>query len=284
MTPGPVAAAYGSRIIEGRDFRADDVRVVDGEKAQPTADTVILTQQLAKALFPDARTVVGKSVYMGTGTSATRLQVVGVIDRLMTPWAQASDKAYNSFVIPVRYLSGQASYVVHTAPGQRARAMRQAEDALGALRTDRTLGQNIGGDEVRSKRYQGQRQLAAMLIGVTVGLLLVTGGGIVGLASLWVTQRRKQIGVRRALGARKWDILRYFLVENVIITSVGAVVGCALALALNQFLVTHLELPRLPLPYLGVGVLTLSALGILAVYGPALRAASVPPATATRSA
>ena len=53
-----------------------------------------------------------------------------------------------------------------------------------------------------------------MLIAVSALLLLVTASGIVGMASLRVAQRRKQIGVRRALGARWLDILRYFVVEN----------------------------------------------------------------------
>ncbi len=104
------------------------------------------------------------------------------------------------------------------------------------------------------------------------------------MASLWVTQRRKQIGVRRALGARRVDILRYFVTENVMITSAGVAAGVMLAIGLNELLVSQLEMTKLPLPYLlgGIGVFYL--LGIGAVYGPAWRAASISPATATRSA
>ena len=107
--------------------------------------------------------------------------------------------------------------------------------------------------------------------------------GIVGMASLWVNQRRKQIGVRRAIGARQRDILRYFLVENFLVTSFGIAVGLALAVALNQWLVSALEVPRLPLHYLPGGVVALWALGLLAALGPAWRAARIPPAEATRS-
>ena len=74
----------------------------------------------------------------------------------------------------------------------------------------------------RANRYRADKALSWMLVTVSVLLLLITASGIVGMASLWVTQRRKQIGVRRALGARRVDILRYFLTENVMITSVGA--------------------------------------------------------------
>ncbi len=114
-------------------------------------------------------------------------------------------------------------------------------------------------------------------------LLLVTASGIVGMTMLRVAQRRKQIGVRRALGARRRDILRYFVTENVLITTTGIAAGIVLAVALNQLLVSLLELPKLPLVYLGGGALALWALGIVAVLGPAWRAASIPPANATRS-
>ncbi|WP_133477684.1 ABC transporter permease [Cognatilysobacter segetis] len=284
FTPDSLTKSLGVRIVEGRDFTADDVRTVDPEKGQLRADSVILTQQMAKKLWPDATTYVGREVSLGAGTDAAPMRVVGVIDRLISPFAQSNDDAWNSFVLPVRHMVGVGTYVVRTQPGQRARVMRAAEDALTKLRNDRVLVANRSADEIRARRYQGEKSIAGMLIAVTVGLLLVTGSGIVGLASLWVTQRRKQIGVRRALGATRFDILRYFLVENAMITTIGVVIGIALALALNQVLVSTLELPRLPLAYLGYGMLTLWGLGILAVYGPASRASSVPPAIATRSA
>ncbi|GHA79975.1 ABC transporter permease [Cognatilysobacter bugurensis] len=284
FTPQPVGEGFGVKIAEGRDFTADDVRVIDPESGQLAADSVLLTRQFAQRLFPDAASVVGKTVHLGSGPEAVPMQVVGVIEQLISPFAQSSENAYSGFVLPVRYLDNSGSYVVRTAPGQRDRVMREAEDALNKLSNERMLIFNDTVEDARAQRYQGERSVAGMLIAVTIGLLVVTGSGIVGLASLWVTQRRKQIGVRRALGARKVDILRYFLVENAMITTVGIVLGVALALALNQLLVSTLELPRLPLAYIGYGMLTLWALGILAVYGPAWRAAAVPPATATRSA
>ncbi|GGZ64652.1 ABC transporter permease [Lysobacter xinjiangensis] len=284
FTPDSLTRSMGVKIIEGRDFTPDEVRTVDPESGQLAAGSVILTQQMAKKIWPDATRYVGREVTLGSGAEAEPMRVVGVVERLMTPFAQSSDNAWNSFVLPVRYLVSDGTYVVRTQPGQQARVMRAAEDALVKLRDDRVLIASRSGEEIRARRYQNEKSVAGMLIGVTVGLLLVTGSGIVGLASLWVTQRRKQIGVRRALGARKVDILRYFLVENAMITTIGVVIGLALALALNQVLVSTMELPRLPLAYLGYGVLALWGLGILAVYGPASRAAAVPPAIATRSA
>jgi putative ABC transport system permease protein len=125
--------------------------------------------------------------------------------------------------------------------------------------------------------------MADILIGVIAALLLVTALGIVGLASFWVAQRRRQIGIRRAVGATRADILLYFQTENFLIVTGGIALGIALAFALNLLLMTHYELPRLPLYYLPIGALVLWGLGQLAVLGPALRAAAVPPVVATRS-
>ncbi|HZX80948.1 MAG TPA: FtsX-like permease family protein [Lysobacter sp.] len=284
FTPDSLTKSMGVKIIEGRDFTPDEVRTIDPETGQMGAGSVILTQHMAKKLWPDATSYVGREVTLGAGAQAEPMRVVGIVERLMTPFAQNSENAWDGFVLPVRYLVNDGTYVVRTQPGQQARVMRAAEDALVKLRDDRVLIASRSGEEIRARRYQNEKSVAGMLIAVTVGLLLVTGSGIVGLASLWVTQRRKQIGVRRALGARKVDILRYFLVENAMITTIGVVIGLALALALNQLLVSTMELPRLPLAYLGYGMLALWGLGILAVYGPASRAAAVPPAIATRSA
>jgi putative ABC transport system permease protein len=117
-----------------------------------------------------------------------------------------------------------------------------------------------------------------------VVLLAVTAWGIVGLTSHWVTRRRRQIGIRCALGATRPVIVRYFQAENLLIASAGVIVGVGLAVAANLWMVHHLAMPRLDVSYLIGGALIILMLGQLAVLWPALRAASVPPAEATRTA
>jgi putative ABC transport system permease protein len=276
--------ALGVRVVEGRNFEAAEIRTVDETVAQVQADVVILTRHLAQTLFPDAPSVVGKTVFDGTGETARQMRVVGVIDMLMGPDGDTSPQTYDSFILPIRMLSDRAQYAIRSEPGQRSRIQASAEQALTSLRSDRVKVQNRSMDEIRTRRYRNDRTGAGMLVAVTIGLLLVTGSGIVGVASLWVSQRRKQIGVRRALGAGRIDILRYFVTENLLITTVGVVAGVGFAIALNQFLVSKLELARLPVAYLAGGVVTLWVLGVFAVLGPAWRAAAVPPAIATRGA
>jgi putative ABC transport system permease protein len=176
-------------------------------------------------------------------------------------------------------------YLLRADPAQLPRVLRDARAAMATIAPDAVLdgeaSQTIS--SLREIYFRQDRLMAGILLGVIAALLLVTALGIVGLASFWVQQRRRQIGIRRAIGATRGDILRYFQMENFLIVTGGIVLGMLLAYALNLVLMQHYELPRLPPYYLPIGALVLWGLGQLAVLGPALRAAAVPPVVATRS-
>jgi putative ABC transport system permease protein len=122
-----------------------------------------------------------------------------------------------------------------------------------------------------------------LLFFVVSVLIAITSLGIVGLASFSVTRRTKQIGTRRALGATRPAILRYFLLENFLISSVGVATGALLAVGLNMWMVQIFNLTPLAWYMIPSAMLVLWLVGQLAVYGPARRASFVSPATATRT-
>jgi putative ABC transport system permease protein len=131
--------------------------------------------------------------------------------------------------------------------------------------------------------YADDRAMATYMT-VVIGLLLsVAALGVFGLAAFNVSTRTKQIGTRRAVGARRRDVVRYFLVENWLVTTTGVLAGCVLALVLGYWLSVSFELPRLNLYYLLAGVAALWAVGLVAALVPARRAALVSPAVATRT-
>jgi putative ABC transport system permease protein len=136
----------------------------------------------------------------------------------------------------------------------------------------------------RTEQYQDDRGLAVILAVVCSALVAVTAFGIVGLTSYWVAQRRRQIGIRRALGATKNAIVRYFQTENLLIAAGGVVLGVALAVSLNLWMVTAFQMQRLNIAYALVGAVVVMILGQASVLWPALKAASIPPALATRAA
>lgn len=271
----------GLTLVEGRYFHSDeylDYGVLDDPGPEKPISAVVLSRQLAERIFP-GESAIGKSIYSwGEAPS----QVVGVVDYLLRPNDQGGPaEAHFSFILPIRPPFGM--YALRTDPERRVEIKEAAVAALEQVGPRRIVFREQTFAEIASDYYRQDRAMAGMLVAMIVALLVVTALGIVGLASFWVAQRTKQIGVRRALGATRGQVLRYFQTENFLLASFGIVLGMLGAYGLNQFLMGQYEMERLPAIYLPLGAVALWLLGQVAVFGPARRAAAVPPAVATRS-
>jgi putative ABC transport system permease protein len=274
-------STLGARLVAGRDFNAGEIlhHTINSTVPSPV---IIVSQALADKLYPHGDAL-GKTVYLDSKPTA----IVGIVDLLQVANASTRPWAYMSLMEPVRLDGVNANYAVRAKPGRLEQAMRAARKALFAANRMRVMPDSWGiqsQTEIRDKAYRADRGMALLMGIVCLILLGVTAAGIVGLTSFWVGQRHRQIGIRRALGARRIDILRYFHAENVLIAGVGVVVGVLLARGLNVWLMTQYEMARLPLQYVGIGVLAMLALGQAAVFVPARRASNVAPVVATRAA
>jgi putative ABC transport system permease protein len=152
--------------------------------------------------------------------------------------------------------------------------MSNQQRMIRKVETIETMKQQVYGPDIAA---------VTILLVVMIALTIITAMGIAGLTSFNVLVRHKQIGIRRALGANKVDILCQFFAENIIQTTCGILIGCLLAVGLNIFLVTQYALPKLPLTYIISAMICLYVLGILAILKPALKAMNISPAAATRS-
>lgn len=275
---------FGARLVAGRDFTADDYLDFDDLRADPSLQSkvglVIITQAMGERLWPD-ESALGKKIYLGQ----TSVRVIGVVQALIRPSLfMGDDAAQWTMIFPLRMSTATASrYVLRTVPEQREQVLASVARALVKANPHRIVLKKKTLDDVRSDFFRNDRAMAGILVGVIAALLIVTALGIVGLASFWVAQRRRTIGVRRALGATRRNILNYFQTENFLLATIGIALGMVLAYGINLFLMLHYELPRLPAVYFPVGAIVLWLIGQAAVLGPALRAAAVPPVVATRS-
>jgi putative ABC transport system permease protein len=273
-------AAFGVRLVGGRWFRADEIGVQHSSDANHPA-AIIITEPLAQFLFPNGDAL-GQVVYLA---SPAPTRIIGIVDRTETPWAglkHMESSVERSVFLPYRYVNNGLWYVVRTQPGQQAAVMKAAQDKLYDLTGSRIIDSVTAFSAIRQRIYARGRSSSLILGALSVLLLAVTACGVVGLTSYWVAQRRRQIGMRRALGARRLDIVRYFHTENLLVAGSGVVLGIGLCLVVNLWLAHLLAVTRIGLGYIGVGALIVLALSQLAVIWPALRAASVPPAIATR--
>ncbi len=197
-------ATLGVRIIAGRDFHPEEL--VDLKTAMPALHsddmknlphTVIVAEAVAARLWP-GQSALGKTIYFGNDIA---MQVVGVSAGLARP-NMLQMGAQNSIVFPIRLTAAEGgSYVIRTTPLDREQVLKSALVALKRLDPNRVVLEQRTYDELRHGYFQDDRAMAGMLVGVIAALLLVTALGIAGLASFWVSQRRRTIGVRRALGA-----------------------------------------------------------------------------------
>jgi putative ABC transport system permease protein len=272
----------GLKLIEGRRFEADDFHEVTTFLPAMPAN-VIITRTLAEHLWPGHKAL-GQTFYC----DGKMLRVIGVVAHFAQPDPDGRGIETGQWSVLAAGKPGPklvGNYLIRADPAQLPRVLREAKSVVTALVPDAVLDEETSKtvSQLRMEYFRQDRAMTGMLLGVIVGMLLVTALGIVGLASFWVQQRRRQIGIRRAVGATRGDILRYFQTENFLIVSGGIVAGMVLAYALNIVLMQRYELPRLPLFYLPVGALALWTLGQLAVLAPALRAAAIAPVVAMRS-
>jgi putative ABC transport system permease protein len=274
----------GLKLVAGRAFNAGDVQH-QGFRDSPPRPIVIVTQALADKLFPQGNAV-GKVIY-SDGSSAPST-IIGVVARMQIPsnGSFGSDFAWNSTLVPTRLDANFARYVGRAKPGQLDAVMHAVTPLLYKVNPLRVLDDDSvkSFTDIRAKAYRADVGMAILMGVICLILIAVTAAGIVGLTSFWVGQRHRQIGVRRALGARKVDILRYFQLENLLIAGTGVVVGVLLAVGLNLWLMSHYEMTRIPVLYVLTGVLAMLALGQAAVFVPARRASNVSPVSATRAA
>ncbi len=283
--------ALGIELLYGRNFRADEVLYPSVGAEVLITDVILVTESMAKSLFPDidVAEVVGKAIYFGD-TNTTPIEVIGIMSDVASAWSNGNSEfarqtAYHVVSHPVvhTWIGEGHYYAFRTEPGQQDRLMAAVTDKLYEINPDRLFWDPSTQAELIRRIYEGRVSIAVILGVISVLMILITAFGIVGLASFTVNQRTRQIGTRRALGAKKRDILRYFLLENVMLTTIGVVLGSALAYGIHLFLFSIMQIPKMSLTLIPVGVVALYVLGIIAVIGPALRATAVPPAVASRT-
>jgi putative ABC transport system permease protein len=278
VTP-EVFAAKNWTVAGGRALMEADM--------ESARNICVLGSHLAKTLFPHS-SATGETIKMG-GVSYT---VVGTLQARSSMGGEGQD---NFMAVPLttglnRYAHPWRSLTILVQARSQAAFDDTIEQVRGVLRTLRKVAPGDEDDfEIMSNDSlieQFRNITFAVRIGVAVIssiALLAAGVGIMNIMLVTVTERTREIGVRRAIGAKKRNILAQFIIEAVVICEVGGLIGVALGVAGGNAAAYFLKVtPIIPVDWVLFGLLICSAVGLIFGTYPAIKAANLDPIESLR--
>jgi putative ABC transport system permease protein len=268
----------------GRNLSEFDVRV--GRKV------CVIGYAIARKLFPFSDPI-GKEVLV----DKRKYEVIGVFDEKKSMFGANYD---NYVLIPISTfvstygLTDRGGFtrsvnitVRAKTPAMMADAIQETRQVLRHVRGVKPKEEdnfeffNSESMITQFNKMSAGIKIGAFIIGIIA--LIVAGIGIMNIMLVAVTERTREIGIRKALGARSRSILNQFLLEAVMLCNIGGVIGVAIGFALGNVVVifTHMD-AKVPLEWAVIGLLFCSAVGIIFGLLPAMRAAQLDPIDALR--
>jgi putative ABC transport system permease protein len=271
--------ALGLHVIEGRAFAPEDVDPAPSVRAEDP-EPIVISEPLAQELFP-GRSAVGERIRV------RRRHRSGVVVGVVAPFRAVSVNVVDAraalFLAEPPPADRSLRYVVRTEPGAAAAAAAQIPAALeqsGAARVTEVRG-IADGEALGSRSNRYAHGIAMFMVGAIFFVVLL---GRLGMSSFLVAEQTRAIGIRRALGARRRDVIAQLLLENAIYTTLGLLAGIPLL-----FVIAHLGRRAqrdvaVDVDFIVVAAawLVFWATGLAGALVPALRAARLEPTVATR--
>jgi len=278
-TQGP--KVLGLTLIAGRFYRENEIIRGHADEVKASVSVVMLSEDMAKELFGE-KSPIGQTLYLSK--SSEPAQIIGVYSNFMNgERLNGRGKSYHSVIKPqVTWSSGNnPNYLISVEKGVGSSLFNDIKAAL-----YKTPGRYIYGVELltrtQKRMYDGRGSNGAILLVISLILVLIAGFGMAGLVSFLITQRQKQIGIRRALGGTKWSVVRYFILENSILTVFGIIPGLLLTFTMALIMAQESGQSFLKMDLVLYCSLFIWAVNTFAVWLPARRAAKVSPAIVTR--
>ncbi len=259
-------------------------RFITDSDDQQRANVMVIGVNAADALFPGQNQIAGTQVRMG----GYNFEIVGVLEKRKAGFFGENEED-NAVFIPFRTAQkiapakGYVLFVIRGRSGQLAEALHQSEEILRRRRNVKFGDPNNFDIKTADKFIEQFDSIFAMvgLIAIAISCLglLVGGIGVMNIMLVSVTERTKEIGIRKAIGARRKDIVLQFLFEAMMLTFLGGVLGVILAVGLSRILM--LLIPALPALIPAWAVITgLSvSIGVGIIFGvwPARKASRLDP-------
>ena len=262
----------GIPVLQGRPFAPSD--------REGNAPVVIVSRAFVEAAWSGGEPL-GRTIQIGRGGDARVLEVVGVVEDVKNQLI--TDEATPFLYLPIGQDYGAAVQVVVRTSLERARAVPDLRAAILEMDPSLSLGSVVSLERFTSVGILPQRIAAALTSALGLLALLLSGLGIYGVISFAVGRRRREIGIRMALGESRRSVIARFVRSGLGVALPGMLVGGILALLGGRVLrALLLDLsPHDPVALGGVSLLLLGVV-VVATWLPARRAARVDPARSLR--
>ena len=267
--------ALGVHLIAGKLI--DDLHIPDLNQNEPLP--ALITESLSRRLYGNDNSV-GR-ILRGPDRN---FFITGIVSILTSTLNDNDPGDSDSLIASVRYgdVDVGGIYVIRSDHGRLFKVKEEAEELLRKLNPSHVQSSSGTFQDLRDRSILKKVAPANVLGVVMLILVAITGFGIGSITTMWVKQRRRQIGVRLALGATSRHILGYFMLENAIIVGIGAVLGIALSILMAIYLVKFAEISIPSLGYFVVWPFFMIILGQVFALGPALSASRLPPSQIIR--
>ena len=232
-------------ILYGRYLSDGDV--------ESRRDVMVIGEDLAEELFGEVESALGQRIFLDTGQKKAPATIIGIYDyqESMFSGMQTSYSVYMPFTT-VRKITGSSRFVntiqINMMPDI---GLDSAINKMTALLE--TRHKNVGDDKYRF--YSAEEQLSMvndvmnnitlLISGIAAISLLVGGIGVMNIMLVSVTERTREIGIRKAIGARRKDIMIQFIVEAVILTMSGGVIGTIFGITAASGIAQAFGIPRM---------------------------------------
>ena len=265
-------STLGMPLQSGRTFTADDT--------ETSLRVAVVSESLARKYWPTESPLGRRFAFPG---DADRLRtIVGVVADVK--WESVTDQPRSAMYVPMAQAAPGAMRIVARITGEPSAAQEHIKAIVRGIDADTPVDRPQTMADLVAGAVQGPRFAASLVTAFAVAGLLLGAIGIYGTVSDHVAQRRREIGVRMALGAQRSDVFRAVLGGTMVVVGAGVVVGLAGAAVITRLFATMLfdVAPADPMTF-AAAVAVLGATAVLAGYLPARRASRVDPLSALRA-